>query len=139
MRNEILSEGMACCDEHELAFPYGTECPECERTMKETDKKASEASPSVDPECVLWGSIQYHRQLFWPDLDCPYCKIQAMREVIQNAEDWIREAPHGDNCYVSDHYEGDPGDRCNCGKESLLTALRLSYTSTNFLHQHETP
>lgn len=43
--------------------------------------------------------------------------------ALNHAQEWIGSAPHGDNCYVSDHYEGDPGDRCNCGKESALASV----------------
>lgn len=46
-----------------------------------------------------------------PDVD--------LREALERAAEWIGNTPHGDNCYVSEHYEGDPGDRCNCGKESI--------------------
>lgn len=35
------------------------------------------------------------------------------------ASNWISTGPHGDNCFVSDHHEGDPGNRCNCGKDAL--------------------
>lgn len=42
---------------------------------------------------------------------------------LEAAIDYIRTMPHGDNCYVSDHYEGDPGNRCNCGKDTLLDWL----------------
>jgi hypothetical protein len=35
----------------------------------------------------------------------------------------IGAIPHGDNCFVSSHYEGDPGDRCNCGKDAAVAAL----------------
>jgi hypothetical protein len=45
-------------------------------------------------------------------------------EALHYAEAWISSAPHGDNCFVSDHYEGDPGDRCNCGKDSALEAVQ---------------
>ena len=40
-------------------------------------------------------------------------------DALEAARDWIGHAPHGDNCYVSAHYPGDPGDRCNCGKDSI--------------------
>jgi hypothetical protein len=40
-----------------------------------------------------------------------------------HAQAWISDMPHGDNCYLSAHYDGDPGDQCNCGKESVLAAL----------------
>lgn len=45
---------------------------------------------------------------------------------LDSAWQWIASAPHGDNCFVSDHYEGDPGSDCNCGKDSLLTALEAA-------------
>ena len=31
--------------------------------------------------------------------------------------------PHGDNCFVSDHYEGDPGAGCNCGIDGVTDYL----------------
>lgn len=40
-------------------------------------------------------------------------------DALEAAREWIGHAPHGDNCYVSAHYPGDPGDRCNCGKDSI--------------------
>lgn len=46
--------------------------------------------------------------------------------LLEFAAKWLNRAPHGDNCFVSDHYEGDPGDRCNCGKDSLLAAIEAS-------------
>jgi hypothetical protein len=45
--------------------------------------------------------------------------VQALRA----ADEWIANAPHGDNCFVSNHYEGDPGSRCNCGRESVLNYI----------------
>lgn len=39
--------------------------------------------------------------------------------VLKAAGKWINSAQHGDNCFVSDHYEGDPGNRCNCGKDGF--------------------
>jgi hypothetical protein len=39
--------------------------------------------------------------------------------ALRAADEWVGSAPHGDNCFVSDHYEGDPGNRCNCGKDSV--------------------
>lgn len=50
----------------------------------------------------------------------------ALLEALHHAEAWIRTAPHGDNCFVSDHYEGDPGDRCNCGKDDALEAVQAA-------------
>lgn len=45
-------------------------------------------------------------------------------EALKLAEAWISGAPHGDNCYLSAHYEGDPGGRCNCFKEEVLSTLQ---------------
>jgi hypothetical protein len=47
----------------------------------------------------------------------------APADKIEAAIKWLNSASHGDNCFVSDHYEGDPGNRCNCGKDSLLEFL----------------
>ena len=33
------------------------------------------------------------------------------------------EAAHGDNCYVSDCYPADPGNKCWCDKEAILAHL----------------
>lgn len=43
--------------------------------------------------------------------------------AAEHAEAWIGDMPHGDNCYLSDHYDGDPGNQCNCGKEVVLSLL----------------
>lgn len=56
--------------------------------------------------------------------DAPHATQEAM-QALQVAQEWINHAPHGDNCFVSDHYEGDPGNQCRCGKDSLLAHLEL--------------
>ena len=43
--------------------------------------------------------------------------------ALRHAEEWIDSREHGDNCYVSNHYEGDPGNRCNCGKTAVSEAI----------------
>lgn len=48
---------------------------------------------------------------------------EAMAQALRHAEEWIAATQHGDNCYVSNHYAGDPGNQCNCGKESVMTHL----------------
>jgi len=50
-------------------------------------------------------------------------KEEALRGALVRAQSWIEYHPHGDNCYVSNHYNGDPGNRCNCGRESLLNII----------------
>jgi hypothetical protein len=46
--------------------------------------------------------------------------------AVEHAQAWVSDMPHGDNCYLSAHYEGDPGNQCNCGKESVLAALEAA-------------
>lgn len=48
---------------------------------------------------------------------------------LSAARAWISDAPHGDDCFVSDHYEGDPGAQCNCGKDSMLSAIDAAITN----------
>jgi len=48
-----------------------------------------------------------------------YALLKA-REVLDLADSWVTSSPHGENCYLSDHYDGDPGSGCNCGKEGVL-------------------
>lgn len=48
---------------------------------------------------------------------------EVMQQEMERARQWIASVPHGDNCFVSSHYEGDPGDRCNCGKDTVLDAI----------------
>ena len=43
--------------------------------------------------------------------------------ALEQARDFIGHTPHGDNCFVSSHYPGDPGDRCNCGKDGIEAYL----------------
>jgi hypothetical protein len=57
-------------------------------------------------------------------------EAKQLREALEAAQAWISSAPHGDNCFVSDHYEGDPGNRCNCGKESLESYLDSALSGT---------
>lgn len=52
-----------------------------------------------------------------------YPAVGLTVNALRHAEAWIGEIPHGDNCYVSDHYAGDPGNQCNCGKEAVLAAI----------------
>lgn len=58
---------------------------------------------------------------------CPYCQPARdpapLVEALNHAATWINCASHGDNCFLSDNYDGDPGNRCNCGKESAESAV----------------
>jgi hypothetical protein len=51
---------------------------------------------------------------------CLVAAAPDLLEALSSAESWISGSPHGDNCFVSSHGEGDPGNRCNCGKDSVL-------------------
>ena len=53
-------------------------------------------------------------------------EVAALRQTLVAAETWIHAVPHGDNCYVCNHYEGDPGNQCNCGRESALAMIAAS-------------
>jgi hypothetical protein len=57
-----------------------------------------------------------------PALASPGLPVDVLY-ALRHANEWVSSAPHGDNCYVSDHYEGDPGNRCNCGKTDLDNTL----------------
>lgn len=48
--------------------------------------------------------------------------VETLAMTIEHLSSFVAHAPHGDNCFVSDHYEGDPGSRCNCGKDSAGSA-----------------
>lgn len=53
-------------------------------------------------------------------------EIESNVEKLSRAIAWIAAVPHSDNCFVSDHYDGDPGNRCNCGKDSIVEYLNES-------------
>ncbi|MEE4460760.1 hypothetical protein V2S84_01195 [Azotobacter chroococcum] len=50
-------------------------------------------------------------------------EVERLRIALSHAGAWIEAAPHGENCFVSSHYDGDPGSRCNCGKDSAQEAI----------------
>ena len=51
--------------------------------------------------------------------------VASQRDELLAALDVALEnlRPHGDNCFVSDHYEGDPGAGCNCGIDGVTDYL----------------
>lgn len=57
--------------------------------------------------------------------------LSDLISALEIARNFIAETPHGDDCFVSDHYDGDPGNRCNCGKEQVAAIL----DETMMLHQ----
>lgn len=54
------------------------------------------------------------------DNESEVCYTEPVLKALNIARDWINRTPHGDNCYVSDNYEGDPGNNCFCGKDSII-------------------
>ena len=46
--------------------------------------------------------------------------------ALHAAKSLIKDSPHCDNCFVSNHYEGDKGNQCNCGKESVFDFVELT-------------
>lgn len=68
------------------------------------------------------GAIQYGRMGINPPpaADHWLAEYWNIGRKLAVTSEHIRAMPHGDNCFVSNHYEADPGNRCNCGKDSLL-------------------
>lgn len=67
--NKNTVEGWALCDEHERVFTYGSECPDCERDMKEAEKMASDATSSPDLP-------RYSKEY-----DCAWSEVMADRKL----------------------------------------------------------
>ena len=68
--------------------------------------------------CLLQGMKLYAR----PQHADVGVLVETLAMTIEHLSSFVAHAPHGDNCFVSDHYEGDPGNRCNCGKDSAGSA-----------------
>ena len=58
--------------------------------------------------------------------------VASQRDELLAALDVALEnlRPHGDNCFVSDHYEGDPGAGCNCGIDGVTDYLISTIASS---------
>lgn len=52
-----------------------------------------------------------------------YAHARTLEHILAYAREWIGKAPHGNNCFVSNHYEGDPGSVCNCCKDDVIAAI----------------
>lgn len=120
-------------------------CPSCDRSQS-----APPAAPDVDG---LVAALGYQRQIDDDGTECGVSRQavdevrtliveqrdtitrlasalaeaererDGLRACVEAAESWIAAAPHGDNCFVCAHYDGDPGDQCNCGKDSILSHI----------------
>ena len=82
------------------------------------------------PEALLLANILEHQIPSIACLEVAASELRRLHEVNQELVEalktsftWIQKSPHGDNCYVSDHHETDPGNRCNCGKDSIENFL----------------
>ena len=60
----------------------------------------------------------------------------AARRELAKARKWIAAAPHGENCFVSNAYKGDPGNQCNCGKASFPDCLCPECGSADSVNVH---
>lgn len=60
---------------------------------------------------------------YWKNVESQRDELLAALHAVSS---WIRNIPHGENCFVSSHYDGDPGNQCNCGKESILDFVELT-------------
>lgn len=85
------------------------------------DKELGGREVWVWPRCVkLASSNQADASVGAPDA------MTGLLAALRGAEQWISTAPHGDNCFVSGNYEGNPGDRCNCGRDEVLEAIQAA-------------
>ena len=62
-----------------------------------------------------------HNVVLRQQLTISQLEAKRLQEALDVAMENLR--PHGDNCFVSDHYEGDPGNRCNCGRDGVINFL----------------
>jgi hypothetical protein len=75
------------------------------------------------PRSSTVGGVIYEWRPIYAAAPPPAAQSDEALGVLRGAREWISRAPHGDNCFVSDNYEGDPGDRCNCGRDNLADAI----------------
>ena len=52
--------------------------------------------------------------------------MTTLREAATMALEHIGHTPHGDNCFLCNHYDGDPGNQCNCGKDAMTEFLEAA-------------
>lgn len=83
--------------------------------------QAGEGLPVYQARAAKWPDKYEIRALY--AAPAPAADVRGLVEALRWAHDWIDRAPHGENCFVSANYEGDPGNRCNCDKEAILAAL----------------
>ncbi|SEJ23473.1 hypothetical protein SAMN04244572_03213 [Azotobacter beijerinckii] len=57
-------------------------------------------------------------------------EVERLRIALSHADAWIEAAPHGENCFVSNRYDGDPGNRCNCGKDAAQETIGAALESS---------
>lgn len=62
------------------------------------------------------------RPMVYSDL-VPKLASKDARIALEQAQALISEKPHGDNCFVSNHYGCDPGNACYCGKSVVLDSI----------------
>ena len=93
----------------------------------------TEAEPlHAGAEVAALRAKDANMQQDWDDLNTKLSDTEALLaaavEALNGFDAWIGGVPHGDNCYVSDHYEGDPGNQCNCGRDGIIGAVAEAIT-----------
>lgn len=89
-----------------------------------THRIAADTEPQADPRFDIGYIAAANPETIRALLE----ERDSLRDALTRAETWIETVPHGDNCFVSSHYEGDPGAGCNCGKQSVEAALFAALT-----------
>jgi hypothetical protein len=93
-----------------------------ESKVTEIRRDIRKARASLAPVSAQQGAAEQHNAV-----ECdsalraePASQLDAK---LQAAIQWLRNAQHGDNCFLTDRYDGDMRNCCNCGKDSLLAYL----------------
>lgn len=48
--------------------------------------------------CFHWDTSERHRELFWPDIGCPYCEIARLRHELDDLRaQWSADSTSGDS------------------------------------------
>lgn len=68
----------------------------------------------IDCTAVFWEAWQTAKSV-------PVVGESVQDAMVAALVDWVRAAPHGDNCFL--HNDGGEFDNCFCGKDSLLAAF----------------
>ena len=90
--------------------------------VAELEAEVTDLNEDVDGVAVQLSYSEIGKRKAQEQLAASQLDNLRLRSAIDVAMDNLRS--HGDNCFVSDNYEGDPGNRCNCGLDSLANYLK---------------